>query len=386
MKHAIRLLITFVCATLWILAGASPLASPGHAQGPTATPGVADNALVRADSNRIASDSATVTLVEFGDYGCSDCAVYYPIVKQLLTSFQGKLTFVFRNYTLPDNKNSFAAAQAAEAAGNQGKFWEMHDHLFETQSTWAQSPSAGDLFVQYAQSLGLNLDRFKADVSSDAIEQKIARDVDDGDLLRIDATPTFFLNGFKIQNPRGYDDFKALIDGAISKAPAAEAAPAYHIHADFKVYVEGKALDFSADKYQSVEGQEKDPAVHLHDNNGNLVHVHEKGVTLGRFFKALGMSLTSSCFATDAGQQYCSNSAESLKMFVNGQPNAQFDAYPPQDLDRILVTYGSESGPALQKQIDSVTDTACIYSLKCPERGTPPAESCVGGSGSKCSK
>ena len=112
----------------------------------------------------------------------------------------------------------------------------------------------------------------------------------------------------------------------------------------------------------------------------------EKGVTLGRFFKSLGMSLTSSCFVTDTGQQYCSNGTESLKMFVNGQPNAQFDAYPPQDLDRILITYGSESGPDLQKQIDSVTDTACIYSLKCPERGTPPPESCVSGPGDKCTK
>jgi protein-disulfide isomerase len=365
------------------------LLMPHGAPPPAGQSSGGDTLLVRADSARSASDAAPVTLVEFGDYQCPSCGSYYPVVKQVVSEFQGKLNFVFRNFPLQQHRNAYLAARAAEAAGLQSQFWAMHDKLFENQGAWSESSTARDIFVQYAQSLGLNVDRFQTDLFSNAVKAKIDRDLNDGDQAGVNGTPTFYVNGAMIQNPSSVEEFRTAINVALQKAPTPAPPPtleaAYHIHANLKVILDGKPLDLTQDKYQSTATHELDPYVHLHDGNGDVVHVHKKGETLGDFFKSLGMSLAGTCLTTDAGQKYCSAGGATLKLFVNGKPNTQFDAYVPQDLDRILLSFGSESDAALQAQIASVADTACIYSLKCPERGKPPTETCVGGLGTKCS-
>jgi protein-disulfide isomerase len=352
---------------------------------PSQTAGV-DSNLVRIDSHQSGAVSAAVTLIEFGDYQCPACGSYYPVVKQIASDFSGQLNLVFRDYPLSQHKNAYLAARAAEAAGLQGKFWEMHDMLYENQTAWAESNAAQDVFVQYGQTLGLNTDRFKTDMFSAAVKNKIDGDIQDGDQLAVNATPTFFLNGQMIQNPQSYDEFAALVKAAVAKAPPVAQATAelYHIHVNFKVYVEGKPIDFTLAKYESTQTNPLNPFVHLHDGNGDIIHFHKQGVTMGDFFKSLGMSLSSTCFSPSIGLQYCGNSDGTLKMFVNGKANTQFDAYVPQDLDRILISFGSESAAQLGSQVNAVADTACIYSLKCPERGTPPTETCVGGLGTAC--
>ena len=168
--------------------------------------------LMRADSNKIATDSATVTLVEFSDFQCPACGVYYPMVSQVVKDFTGKMNFVYRNFPLTDlHPNAQIAAQAAEAAGMQGKYWEMHDALFTKQSDWSASSSAQDIFTQYATTLGLNADQFKKDIDSDAVKNKVAEDVSDGNAIGINATPTFFLDGVKLDNPATLSDFETLI-------------------------------------------------------------------------------------------------------------------------------------------------------------------------------
>ncbi len=148
----------------------------------------------------------------------------------------------------------------------------------------------------------------------------------------------------------------------------------FHAHADFKLYINGEAFNFSQEKYM-----EKLEAVHIHDMNGEMIHVHERGAELGDFFGSIGISFNSSCFALDDGTAYCNQGDKALRMYVNGKPNNEYGKYQIHDLDRILITYGSESEDAIAQQMASVSDTACIFSEKCPERGSPPPEvGCVG--------
>jgi protein-disulfide isomerase len=174
--------------------------------------------LIRADSNKISTSSATVTLVEFSDFQCPACGAYYPVVSQVIKDFKDSMTFVYRNFPLTDlHPNAQIAAQAAEAAGMQGKYWEMHDLLFTKQSDWSASSSARDIFAQYAQSLGITVDQFKKDIDSDTVKNKITEDINDGKSLGINGTPTFFLNGLKLDNPATLADFETVVKKAMSQ-------------------------------------------------------------------------------------------------------------------------------------------------------------------------
>jgi protein-disulfide isomerase len=165
-----------------------------------------------------ASSSAKLTLVEFGDYECPACGLYNPFVKQLLGEFVGKITYVFRNYPLPQHANAPISSQAAETAGLQGKFWQMHDKLYETQSEWSTSTDAKSIFIGYAESMGLDVNKFKTDIDSKEIKDKVQNDTNDGNLIKLSETPTFYLNGVKIGNLAGsYDDLKNAINAALSK-------------------------------------------------------------------------------------------------------------------------------------------------------------------------
>lgn len=167
--------------------------------------------LVKENSHKIASSSAKVTIVEFGDYQCPFCASAQPIVKQLLNDYSGKVNLVFRHFPLPQHQNALLAAEAAEAAGEQGKFFEMTDKLYENQKDWSENNNPLQLFVSYAQELKLNLEQFSSAVTTNKYHQKIMADKNDGLSLGINSTPTFFINGQKMNgfNPT---DFKSLID------------------------------------------------------------------------------------------------------------------------------------------------------------------------------
>lgn len=342
-------------------------------------------ALVRSDSFRKTSDLKKVTLVEFADFQCPACGAYHPLVKQLEEQLGADLEFVFRNFPLPMHKNAKLASYTAEAAGKQNKFWQMHDLLFENQKIWSDSTNAKELFLGYAQDLGLDKGKFESDLDLGEIKDKVERDIQDGRILSVNSTPTFFINDQKIINPQTLEDFKTLIEAAIINAPLNQSTEEkIHLHADFMVYLDGKAIDFTKEKYQSIEEKELDPDTHLHDGNGEIIHVHAKRITLERFLKSIGITFNKDCFILDTGQKYCSGTSKMLKMFINGVENDQFEKYEPGDLDRIMIIYGSESGQSLQNLINSVSDKACIYSEKCPERGKPPTEGCVGGLGSGC--
>lgn len=150
-----------------------------------------------------------------------------------------------------------------------------------------------------------------------------------------------------------------------------------HEHIDFAVFLDGVRYNFSQERFMSGD-VELSEIVHLHDMKGNIIHKHAKGITLGYFFGTLGMKFNSTCFVVD-GAEYCSNEGSTLRMFVNGKQNYDFDNYKLNDLDRILITYGDETTAQIAEQVSSVGNEACIQSGKCPERGTAPEESCSAG-------
>jgi protein-disulfide isomerase len=165
---------------------------------------------------------AKVTIIEYGDFQCPACGAYHPIVKQLMESYGDRVLFIFRNFPLYQvHDDAGIAAQAAEAAGIQGKYWEMYDLIYEKQATWSLLPfgiGVKQYFAGLASSLGLNIDKFNQDMDSDQVKNKIAADVTSGNAAQIDHTPTFFINQKGIENPQSYDDFKSIIDKALASS------------------------------------------------------------------------------------------------------------------------------------------------------------------------
>lgn len=158
----------------------------------------------------------SVTLVEYGDFECPACGGYYPIVEQLFEKYKDDITFQFRNFPLAQiHRHAMLAHRSAEAAGNQNKFWEMYNLLYQNQTTWSGTSDPTSTFRSYAESLGLDMNKYEADVKSAATNDIINADIAAGQKLGANSTPTFILDGKKIDNPRDLDAFSKLIDEAI---------------------------------------------------------------------------------------------------------------------------------------------------------------------------
>lgn len=180
---------------------------------PSAAP-VDQSLLVKESSNKTGVSDAKVTIVEFGDYQCPACAMAHPVTKQLMQEYQGKVNFVFRHFPLSQHANAMVSAKAAEAAGSQGKFWEMHDKLYANQPEWETEPNAVDIFTKYAVELGLDEAKFRQEVNSDIYFDKINGDRNDGNAVGVNSTPTFYINGVKT-NGFAYPEMKKLIDQSL---------------------------------------------------------------------------------------------------------------------------------------------------------------------------
>jgi protein-disulfide isomerase len=163
--------------------------------------------------------TAKVTLVEYGDYECPFCEQFYPVVKDIAAQYNDKIYFQFRNLPLTQiHQNAFAGARAAEAASLQGKFWQMHDILYDEQSTWSPSNNPQTYFNTYAKNLGLNVAKFQQDYLSDQVNNSINADISAFNQTGNDqATPTFFLDGTKINPTATIDSFTKLINTEIAK-------------------------------------------------------------------------------------------------------------------------------------------------------------------------
>ena len=143
--------------------------------------------------------TAPAKLEEFGDFECPPCGMFHPILVQMHAEFGDQLQITFREFPLvPTHQHALAAASAAEAAGLQGKFWEMHDLLYEHQNDWKKEFDVRPVFEAYAKQIGLDVDRYNRDVNSDAVAQRIFMDGKRGHSLGVKGTPTVFLNGHEV--------------------------------------------------------------------------------------------------------------------------------------------------------------------------------------------
>ncbi|MCA9332256.1 thioredoxin domain-containing protein [Candidatus Saccharibacteria bacterium] len=172
-------------------------------------------------NHTVGKGSTGVVLVEYGDFECSACYQYYPIIKQIKEKYNDQITFQFKHlplFQIQSHENALLAAKAAEAAGLQGKFWEMHDSLYENQPTWGEVSDAQPLFEQYASQLGLDVERFKVDMKGEEVNGIVQADLEEAKSLKFNSTPTFVLDGKKLEDSRNtVEYFTEQIDKAIAE-------------------------------------------------------------------------------------------------------------------------------------------------------------------------
>jgi protein-disulfide isomerase len=163
--------------------------------------------------------NAPVRIEEFGDFECPPCGLFHPILKQMHEEFGDKLHITFREFPLANHQHALPAASAAEAAGMQGKFWEMHALIFEGQNRWKTEFDVRPVFEGYAKQIGIDVERFKRDVDSDRVEQRIFLDGKRARSMGVNSTPTVFLNGREVPfQSLPADTLRVLIDNELRAA------------------------------------------------------------------------------------------------------------------------------------------------------------------------
>ncbi len=213
--------IIVIILAVGVAAGAAVFLSRGSEKATEAS-SAAGSAPVRADikggGHFRGPEKAQLTLVEFGDYQCPSCGAYHPFVKEVLSRYPEKLRLEFHHYPLISiHPNSMAAAMAAEAAGEQGRYWEMHDALFEHQPEWAESRNPEPIFLALAQRIGLNENAFMQAWRSPQIQNRVLEDVGRARALNIEAVPAFFINGEQVHIKLSMQEFVQAIDAHLPK-------------------------------------------------------------------------------------------------------------------------------------------------------------------------
>ena len=171
----------------------------------------------RPDSNRLSTaPGSTVTFVEFLDFECEACGAAYPAVEQLRQQYGDRVDFVIRYFPIPSHFNAERAARAVESAARQGRLEAMYKMMYDTQAEWGeQQVPMDDRFRGYAQQIGLDMARFDADYADPAILARVQADRADGMTLGVEGTPTFFVNGRRLQ-PQSYADLTRALDDALT--------------------------------------------------------------------------------------------------------------------------------------------------------------------------
>jgi len=165
---------------------------------------------------------APVTLEEFGDFQCPPCGSFAAFAEEVLKEYDSRVRLIFRSFPLSAHEHAREASLAAEAAGLQGHFWEMHDVLYREQAAWSKAPNARELFESYAGTIGLNVDQFKKDMDGEQAKARVDSDKARAESLGINLTPSIYINGQPVdpkdKNPEGV---RAAINAALAGKPHA---------------------------------------------------------------------------------------------------------------------------------------------------------------------
>src|SRR5262245_38415720 len=164
------------------------------------------------------ADNSTVTLEEFADFECPACGKFYPILKSIEREYGNRIRVVFREFPLSQHVHAMSAARAAEAAGMQGKFWEMHDLLYEDTESWTKAPNLQVKFEEYEKRIDLDVQRFKQDELKEDVRKRIMLDHVRGVSMKLHSTPSLYLNGQDVpwDQMKSVEELRKVIDKALS--------------------------------------------------------------------------------------------------------------------------------------------------------------------------
>jgi protein-disulfide isomerase len=192
--------------------GKAPAGAPPQPQQPAGPDPTATYKVPVGDAHAKGPADAKVTIVEWSDFQCPFCSRVGPTLEELAKDYGSDLRIAFKHNPLPFHNRAQAAALAAEAAGNQGKFWEMHDKLFANQKDLTD-----ENFEKWAKELGVDVGKFKKDMEDEALKKKVAEQQKQGNNLGARGTPAFFINGRYLSGAQPTARFKAVIDEEMKK-------------------------------------------------------------------------------------------------------------------------------------------------------------------------
>jgi protein-disulfide isomerase len=196
--------------------------------------------------NEKGSPTASVTVEEFADFQCPQCAMQHPIMNEIKSMYGTRIRFVFREYPLDikAHDKSYDAAVAAEAAGLQGKFWEMQNILFTNQKTWTDDPNFKQLWKGYAQKIGLDIDKWETDQAGVAARGRVEEDKKRGKAIGLSGTPSLFINGSLVKiDDMSVDGIKGIIDAELAKTSQPQQQPAQDAQRPAKGVDKSTAVD-----------------------------------------------------------------------------------------------------------------------------------------------
>jgi len=170
--------------------------------------------------NMLGSPTAAVTVEEFADFQCPSCAQVHTIMKNVQSIYGNRIKFIYRHFPLNQmHKNAYDASLAAEAAGEQNRFWDMQNQLFTSQKEWSNSTDVRPIFTEYAQKMGLDVPKFQSDITALATKRQVDQDIERGTALKLDSTPSIYINGKSLATPQlNLEAIRAIIDAELQNA------------------------------------------------------------------------------------------------------------------------------------------------------------------------
>lgn len=205
--------VILVLTAVLLIGGVFFLSRGGSPSGVT---GTSVSQIDYSKGEKIGSDSAKVKLVEFSDLQCPACLAAEPAVKKVRSTYPDQVQLIYRHFPLPQHTHGREAASFAEAAGEQGKFWEMHDKLFDTQAEWSGLADVNLFFTDLGKQVGLDGGKLKQAAVENGVKQRIEDDIAEGQRLGVNSTPTFFINGHKL-NLQSFDDLNTAVAEELKK-------------------------------------------------------------------------------------------------------------------------------------------------------------------------